>query len=98
MTERERTSTRTEGSDEVVTPGSGVEVFDTSADTNAAHPKPDRDVMVTDRTVSDTNSRGYIDPDRTTTPNAVDPGTNWNRLLVALAVIIVIVLLLYWIF
>ncbi len=105
MTERERTATRTEGREETVVPGtimpdagalgtgaadSNVEVFDTnSASAKAGH-------SANDRMIGNSNRSGYADPEHTTTPHAVDPGTNWNRILIALTVIIVFVLLLYW--
>lgn len=100
MTERQTT---TKERDEAVTPHDGVGVFDA----NAAKPTPSRSTTDTNFKAGDNNRTGYSgigDNDTrptdlgTTAAGNVNQGASGNKIWMALVIIIVIALLLYWIF
>lgn len=100
MTERQTT---TKEHDQAVTPHDGVDVFDTET----ANSIPSRTTTETNFKAGDNNPTGYSGTGAndarptdlgTTAAGNVNQGTSGNTIWMALVIIVVIALLLYWIF
>lgn len=93
MTERRTESMQTADSTGEETTNGGVEIFDT----NSANIRPNPVATDTKRnTVHD--ARPSTDRSNATTAKPVAQGRNWRNILTAVALIIVIILLVSWIF